>query len=289
RRPRIRRGRIRRGRRIRISGLVRYPFLVLSLLLAAPGVLAYLGRRDLRSAIHFAVPFSLPFALTEPFFYPEYWRPEFLFDLADRIGFGIEDVLFVAALAAITVVSYPLVARRTLAPIAGERTDLRARARRAGLLLAGVAAITALAALASLPMIYGCLFAMVAGSAIAWLPRPDLRAPSVIGALVTTAIYGVTCLLLAALDPQVFHSVWRTRELTAVFVLGVPLEELLYGAATGFAGTIFVPFVRGERFVPLSAPAAVSMIPASSPSRAPTREPIARSPGTRRAAPPRQS
>jgi hypothetical protein len=230
---------------------VPYPFLVLSVLLLLPAALAYAARRDLRPAVRFAIPFSLPFALTEPLFYPEYWRPEFLFDLADHIGFGIEDVLFVAALAALTVTSYPVVARRTLAPIAGASTAVRSQIRRAIGLLAGIAALAAFGAVAGAPMIYGALFAMVAGSALAWAPRPDLRGPSLVGAAVTTAVYGAACLGLALWDPQLFHSVWRTRELTATFVFGVPLEELLYGAAAGLAGTVFVPFVRDEAYVPL--------------------------------------
>lgn len=229
-----------------------YSFLLLSLLLAIPGLAAYAGRPDLRSAIRFALPFSLPFALTEPFFYPEYWRPAFLFDLGERIGFGIEDFVFVAALATLSVVSYPIVARRTLSPAACAPSSGVDRARRAALLFSGVATITALAALASAPMIYGCLFAMIAGSSVAWISRPDLRVPALVGMMVTTVVYGAACVALDVFHPQVFHTVWRTRELSAMFVFGVPLEELLYGAASGFAGTLFVPFVRGDVLTPIA-------------------------------------
>jgi hypothetical protein len=48
-----------------------------------------------------------------------------------------------------------------------------------------------------------------------------------------------------------------------VFVLGVPLEELLYAGAAGLAGTVFVPFVRGEQFVPMGARVATTAVRAS--------------------------
>lgn len=227
-------------------------FLVLALLLAIPGVLTFALRRDLRPAIRFAVPFSLPFALTEPFFYPEYWRPAFLFDLADRIGFGLEDLLFVAALAALTVSSYPVAARRTLAALPAASRGARASLLRGGGLLATIGTGVAVTLLLGLPMIYGCLVAMLAAVAVACSRRRDLVVPAAVGALVTTLAYGAACSALRAIDPQVFHTVWRTRELSSVFVLGVPLEELLYGAAAGLAGSVFVPFVRGEAFVPIA-------------------------------------
>ncbi|UJR83427.1 lycopene cyclase domain-containing protein [Sandaracinus amylolyticus] len=227
---------------------MRHAFLFLGLVLAIPGALAYLVRPDLRATLRFAALLSLPFALTEPLFYPEYWRPAFLFDLADHIGFGIEDVLFVVALAAVAVASYPVVARATPTPIpelSRRSTIVLGRA----LVPGAVAALaTGVLVMAGTPAIHAALIAMVAAGASVWLARPDLIVPSIGGALITTAVYQSACLILAAVDPHVFHSVWRTRELSAVFVLGVPLEELLYGAASGLAASAIVPFARGERW-----------------------------------------
>jgi hypothetical protein len=80
--------------------LLPYDFLVLSLLCWIPGFGAGFMRPDLRRAIVLSALCSLPFAFTEFLFYPEYWTPTFLFDLGDRLGFGIEDFLFVSAIAA---------------------------------------------------------------------------------------------------------------------------------------------------------------------------------------------
>jgi len=83
--------------------VLKYNFLILSLLFWIPGVGAYFARPDLRRAMKRSVLCSLPFAFSEFLFYPEYWTPTFLFDLGVRLGFGIEDFLFVSALAASAV------------------------------------------------------------------------------------------------------------------------------------------------------------------------------------------
>ena len=77
-----------------------YSFLTLSLILAIPGALVFAARRDLRPMIGWMALASVPFAWTELLFYPDYWKPRFLFNLIDIIGFGLEDVLFVVGLAA---------------------------------------------------------------------------------------------------------------------------------------------------------------------------------------------
>ena len=85
----------------------RYDFLLLALLFCLPPLLIAAARADLRPLKRRAALLALPFALTERFFYPEYWSPTFLFDLIDQLGFGIEDLLFVAAFGAFAATAYP--------------------------------------------------------------------------------------------------------------------------------------------------------------------------------------
>ena len=53
-----------------------YNFLILTFIFWIPGILIYVLRFDLRRIIHLMAAFSLPFALTEWLFYPEYWVDE---------------------------------------------------------------------------------------------------------------------------------------------------------------------------------------------------------------------
>ncbi len=232
-----------------------YNFLILCALFAVPAAGIFVLRADLRRILKFTVPASLPFAATEFLFYPSYWRPKFLFDLADRIGFGIEDVLFVTSLGALTSTLYPFVTRHTTAlPEApGGRSEL---ARRAIVPLLTALGATAILHLLGVRMIYGCCLIMAVIGVAILAVRRDLIIPALAGAALTTAVYGALCLILGAIIPGVFDLAWNTEQFSNVAVLGVPLEELLYAASSGFVGTIFYPYVTGARFVRLARRAA---------------------------------
>lgn len=228
--------------------MLAYSFLVLSLLLAIPGALVWALRPDLRRVIAHMALASLPFAATETLFYPDYWAPKFLWDLVLVIGFGVEDVLFVVGLAAFTSTAYAVVSGETLAPLPGERRGEGALRRALALLLVCFVFVAALFAL-EVPMIYGAPVIMAGMGAAMLAMRPDLIAPALIGALVTTVVYTAICVILAALIPEVFALDWNTDQFLDLYVLGVPVEELLYASTSGFIATIFYPFVTRARFV----------------------------------------
>jgi hypothetical protein len=225
-----------------------YNFLVLCALFALPAALIAVLRPDLRKILKLTVPASVPFAATEFLFYPSYWRPKFLFDLADRIGFGIEDVLFVTSLGALTSTLYPFAARRTAEPprAPAPRPSL---VRRAAIPLVAALVATAILHVLGVPMIYGSCVIMAGVTAAILSARRDLIAPALVGAVLTTLVYGGLCLAFAAIIPGIFDLAWNTDKFSNVFVLGVPLEELLYAASTGSVGTVFYPYVTGASFV----------------------------------------
>ncbi|HEY0096893.1 MAG TPA: lycopene cyclase domain-containing protein, partial [Archangium sp.] len=180
--------------------------------------------------------------------YPEYWAPKFLFDLADRMGFGIEDVLFVVGLGTFCSSAYAVVFRRTLVS-RGE--PVRALARVVGALVLTLAGVGLLLAL-GVPILYASVLAMVASAGgVLWV-RPDLRGPGVLGALLSTALYLGLCLVFELLVPGVFERTWRPSLLLHGRFLGVPLDELLYGFGAGLVGTAFPPWAFGLRFAPCS-------------------------------------
>jgi hypothetical protein len=218
-----------------------YPFLVLSLLLLAPGALIAALRPDLRVVMWRMALASLPFALTESLFYPDYWSPRFLFDLVDHLGFGLEDLLFVAGLAAFTSTAWAFVARRRLVGSAPGAP------RRALWLLALTFALVGLAAGLQIPMIYGACAIMALVSVAMIASRPALLGPALGGAAICALTYTGLCWLLGALIPNVFLLSWNTSKFLNIFVFGVPLEEILYAAAAGLAATAFYPWAVGAR------------------------------------------
>ncbi len=226
-----------------------YNFLVLSLLFLIPGALIFLLRPDLRSLLGVTALLSLPFATTEFLFYPTYWEPQTLFNLVPRIGFGIEDVLFVTGLGMLTSGIYPTASGRRFLWPGGPRVMLTRRTfLRLGALFGGAAAAVAVAALADIAMIYAAPVIMIAAAFFIALRRRDLAVPVLAGGTLTLAVYAVLSLIFALLIPDVFELDWHTDAFLNRFVLGIPLEELIYGFTSGLIGSVLVPYLSGGSF-----------------------------------------
>ncbi len=222
-------------------------FLILSLLCCIPGAIIYCVRKDLRSVIRLMVPASLPFAFTERFFYPSYWEPQFIWNLADKIGFGIEDIVFVAGFGALTSTVYAFFFGMKLSESA-DKNRRKTLSTFIGI-LAVTAILVAFAVIISVPMIYASVFIMIFVSAGMILLRKDLLVPALAGGAITCAIYSLICIVFSLLFRDVFYVVWHGDKFSNIFIAGILLEEYMYSFAAGVAGTVFYPFVSGRKFV----------------------------------------
>ncbi len=226
--------------------MLAYPFLVLSLLFLLPGVFILVLRRDLWPVMRRVGLCSLPFALTEFLFYPTYWKPRFLWDLVEVLGFGLEDFLFVVGLAAFTSTGYAFVFRRRYVALkAGKH---RSRWRRCVEVLSVTFVSVAILALLGIPMIYGSCLIMIAMYGWMVWGRRDLAASGLWGALITTVVYTGLCMMLGWLIPDVFAMAWNTEAFLNLYVWGVPVEELMYASTSGLVATCFYPYIFGYRW-----------------------------------------
>jgi len=221
-----------------------YDFLTLALLFAVPAAIGWWLRPDLRARMRAGALLSLPFALTERFFYPEYWSPTFLFDLIGTLGFGIEDLVFVAAFGAFAVTGPSLATGERIEPWTAPLPWTRAGAAVATLMAIAVA----LHGL-GLSMFAATIVTEVGATALVLSRRRDLWRAALTGGMFITGVYGAIGVLYEALLPGVFDRVWHTDALFARTVAGVPLEELVYGAASGALATVVLPWLRGERYI----------------------------------------
>jgi hypothetical protein len=222
-------------------------FLTLALLFALPGMLIWAWRPDLRRVIVRVIPFSLPFACTEFLFYPSYWEPAFLFDLGRRMGFGIEDIIFVAGLAAFTTTAYACGFNRAYAQL--DSISFRSCCIRALWLFGLTGALLLMLLGAGIPVIYSSCLAMAAAALAMLWQRPDLIVPALLGGCISAATYFMLCLGAGAFLPGIFRNIWHTEKFLHIFIVGVPLEELLYGFSAGLVATAFYPYIFGRRFI----------------------------------------
>lgn len=224
-----------------------YPFLVLCILMIIPVVAAGVWRRDLVRHMARMALVSLPFAFTEFMFYPDYWDPPFLFDAAARFGFGLEDFLFVAALGAMAIGLYPALARKQLQAFTTQ-TPPRALLKTA--MLTGTALLAAVTGwVARFPAIYTGLFVMITIPLVLLLAaRPDLWRHAWMSGGTSLIAYTGVCMALELILPGTFARYWHTGNLLDAFAGPLPVEELVYGFAAGFAAAVIYPFAFGLEF-----------------------------------------
>lgn len=222
-------------------------FLFLSLLCLLPGGSIYFLRKDLRKVMQTVSVCAVPFAFTESLFYPSYWEPYFLWNLVEKIGFGVEDIIFIIGIGALTSSAYPFCFKKTFSETTS--AELKMSILRIAITLFAIALLVLLAVIMKVPMIYGSVAVMLLISAGILSFRKDLLMPSILGGVITCSIYTLICLVLSIVFKDIFHIVWHGEKFSGIYIAGVLLEEYLYSFSAGVAGTIFYPFITCRRFV----------------------------------------
>lgn len=227
--------------------LIDHNFLVLSLLFIMPGILIWLLRKDLREPILLMSVASIPFAFTEYLFYPNYWEPKFLWNLIDKIGFGLEDIIFVIGLASFSSTVYAFVFQFKYHP--REKINRIRQIQRISLLFIIVLILLLSVLYFKIPIIYGSIIIMIGLSLYIFNQRRDLISPAIWGGCLTCLIYTILCVVLIIIYPRIFTITWHTDKFLNLYFFGLPFEELLYGYSSGFIATIFYPYATNSYFI----------------------------------------
>ena len=209
-----------------------YVWLIWSSAFLLPWIALYLTAPRLRTVMWRASLATAVFGLTEPLFVPDYWLPPSLFELARRTGFDIESVIFSVAIGGVGGVLSHALTRTHPAPVpAVRRQEPLHRFHRIAL---GVP-VVAFVPLALLPWnpIYAALGALLLGSAASVLCRPSLGRQTLTGGALFLGFYAVFMVGLVWFAPGYIARVWNLPALRGGLIYGIPLEELLFGAAFG--------------------------------------------------------
>jgi hypothetical protein len=175
---------------------------------------------------------TMPFGLTEPLFFPVYWSPPTLFDLARRTGFDIESLVFCFAIGGVGSVLYNILTRKRLTSLDRETRGHPSHRFHYFALSSPAIVFLSLYWLDWSP-IYPSILAMIFGSlATAWCRR-DLAKNTWVGGLLFLAYYALFIGGLELLVPGYVAHVWNLRSLSGIVVIGIPLEELLFAFSFG--------------------------------------------------------
>lgn len=238
-----------------------YVWLAWSSAFLVPWIALYLANPLLRRVMWRSSLATAAFGLTEPIFVPEYWSPPSLFELAQRTGFDIESIIFSFAIGGIGTTLYNVLNRTHLEPVAvNQRRGPLHKFHIIGLLIVPVVFVP----LTLLPwnVIYAVIVSLTLGSIASVICRPHLARATMIGGILFFGLYAVFMLGLTWFTPGYIPLVWNLDALSGGLVVGIPLEELLFGAAFGsywsgvyehLSWTESVPHTPGHRPASISA------------------------------------
>src|SRR5712692_4206421 len=205
-----------------------YSYLVGVLIFGAAWVACYLLGKKYRAEIRWGTFISAPMALTSILFVPQYWTPPSLFDLDQKIRVGIEDVLWAAAVGGIASVVAEILLKERLSAL---RKGVRKRHFAPFVVV--IVVFLALEFWHPGKTIYNCIVAFAIGAVVIAFLRSDLVPTMLIGALSFTALYFVLFLIVLQLYPEFVTRFYNIRHLLGIYVLKVPIEELLFAGTGG--------------------------------------------------------
>lgn len=212
---------------------MQYTYLNWSLLLLLLWVLVFVGTgRSKRKMLTVSLG-TLPLGLSEPLFYPEYWFPPTLFDMAAHTGFDIESLIFSFAVGGLASSLYELGRHGSLEQ-ATDRYKNQPRHRFHTLALASPLLIfIPMFTLSTINIIYTASMAMFAGGLATGLCRSDLWSSIIRGSVIFTGFYFLFFATMSWVHPDYVATYWNIASISGLMVVGVPLEELMFAATFG--------------------------------------------------------
>jgi len=210
--------------------MYRTAYLVGVLLFGLLWAYIFISRKDLRKEMLLLSLVVAGSGLTEPFFFGEYWSPDFLVNLGN-LNFGIEDVLLMFFQGGAAATIYSVLWGKKVAVTKSKVIYSGGKALLVMLVFGSVSVL--LWGLTSLNLIYAGMLGMVAAVFLVLLLRPDLW----INVLFSGISFGLASLLILVLFAQLYPGVigdwWHLEVLSGVLLMGVPVEEFLWHIGVG--------------------------------------------------------
>ncbi len=174
---------------------------------------------------------------------PGYWSPPTLLELQSKThGYGIEDALFMFFLAGSATCLYEICCHKKL-----ESVDLKNPRIKAMLLVVLVSAIGSLVLYKLFYMndIYLLIDSSLFAALAIWWMRRDLIVQSVVGGIFFVILYIAEFSVFTHIFSHFIANYYHLRATSGVLLLGIPLEEYLYGLAFGLFWTPLYRFIYG--------------------------------------------
>jgi hypothetical protein len=222
-----------------------YSYLIGVLIFWAGWLACYVAGKSYRREIRWGSLISALMAITSPLFIPQYWQPPSLFDLDTKIKIGIEDVLWAAAVGGIASVIGEILLKDRLGKI---RKAKRSRHYAPFIVMAVVFA--ALYFWHPNKNIYNTIIALAVAAIVIALRRSDLIPTMLVGAMSFTVLYFAMFRIVLFLYPEFIQRYYTIKNLLGIYVVGIPIEELLFAAVGGAVWSVGYEYLHGYTLAP---------------------------------------
>jgi hypothetical protein len=226
-----------------------YLYLYSSIILLFFWFFIYLKLIKNRKEILFVSIVSLVGAFLEPLFLYEYWTPKVLFDLNLKIGLDIESFIFSFACGGIAVGLYKFFLNSKYIIIKVNKNSCKYYINRLGIFLP-VVLMVGLYYGFGIDFIYVVFLALSVQFIFVMLVRFDLIKVMIYGGISFLIFYTIFFKIVIILFPDFLVS-WSLEKLSGIFIVGLPIEELVWAFLFGTFAAIFYKYIfyLEERFV----------------------------------------
>ena len=205
-------------------------------------VILFFYKKNLRKEMLIMSILAAPLGpLSEIFYLKDYWSTSHLF-LFSIFGIGISDILFAFFIGGIASVIYESFF------VKKNRKTKKESLFFVGILGAiGVMGMIVFNLVLKFNSIYvSSIFFIVIGIIIL-VKRRDLLRNALFSGLLMAIIMLLFYLIYTHIFPNIINDSWKLENISGFFLIGVPIEELIWGFSWGFLCGPFYEFLRGEK------------------------------------------
>lgn len=222
-----------------------YAYFIGTLILGFVWLLIFIFRPSLRKEALFGAFLSAPFGLSEFWYVPEYWDPPSLFNLIDRIGFGIESILFCFFVGGLAATIYEVVS---------VKKNIGSRHRHKHFFFSYVGLVSLyfiLEFVSPETTIHNLTVSALLTALVMMFLRRDLIFQIFLSGFIFSLLYFLLFLVFNLLFPTYIQEIYTLENFWGIQILGIPIEEITFSFSVGAVWSTFFEFIKGYRTVGL--------------------------------------
>ncbi|MFA4818562.1 MAG: lycopene cyclase domain-containing protein [Patescibacteria group bacterium] len=221
---------------------MQYAYIIGCGLLLVPWLIIFVRRVDLRKEMIWAGIIGSLLAITDFLYVPEYWRPPTIFNLVNKVGFSIEDLVFGFLGGGLASVIFEFIEQRKL-----KRQLFNRRYPHYLALIIFALFYVFLEFIYPNKTIYNVSVSMLIGATMMAFYRRDLIQQMIFSGIFFCIIYSFLFVLFNLFFPTFISSFYTLRNFIGLNLWGVPIEEVMFSFAVGVFWSIIYEFTKGYK------------------------------------------